>query len=57
VADREEPCLRHPLSGAEWVDAVTLAIAKTGMDAFLESCPWAVADILRQDWLPSPGYP
>ncbi len=39
---------------AEWADAVTLAIAETGMDAFPESYPWAVTDILRQDWLP-PG--
>ncbi len=36
---------------AVWADAVILAIVGTGMDAFPESCPWAVADILRPDWL------
>jgi len=39
--------------GAIWADAVTLAIDETGMGGFPDECPWALADILAQDWLPS----
>ena len=56
---KQVPSLQHRLADAEWLDAVwadavTLAIAESGMDAFPESCPWVMADILRPDWLP-PG--
>jgi hypothetical protein len=59
---KQVPSLQQRLADADWLDAVwadaiTLAIMETGLEAFPEACPWAVADILRQDWLPSPGYP
>lgn len=38
--------------GAIWADAITRAIEETGMGGFPEECPWAVADLLSQDWLP-----
>ena len=54
------PSLQHRLAATDWMDAVwadavSLAIAETGMDTFPEACPWAVADIPRQDWLPGLG--
>ena len=38
--------------GAIWADAITPALEETGMGGFPEECPWAVADLLNQDWLP-----
>ena len=35
-----------------WADAVTHAIAETGLDQFPEHCPWAMAEILDPNWLP-----
>ena len=37
-----------------WVDAKVLAEKETGLDigSFSEVCPWAMADVLAQDWLP-----
>ena len=37
-----------------WVDAKMLAEKETGLDigSFSEVCPWAMADVLAQDWLP-----
>lgn len=35
-----------------WADAVTAAIAETGLDSFPEDCPWPHAQILAPDWLP-----
>ncbi|MCO5762852.1 MAG: DUF29 domain-containing protein, partial [Chromatiaceae bacterium] len=59
VGESPRPRLGWPRSGGcprssprtLGADAVTFAIAETGMDAFPESCPWAVADILGQDRL------
>ena len=49
-----KPRLADPeWQGAIWADAVTLAINETGMGGFPDECPWALADILAQDWLPS----
>jgi hypothetical protein len=36
-----------------WGDAISLTIAETAMDCFPESCPWTMANILSEDWLPS----
>jgi Domain of unknown function DUF29 len=38
---------------ATWADAVVQAIKETGMGAFPESCPWSMADVLADDWLPT----
>ena len=37
-----------------WVDAKGLAEKETGLDigTFPEVCPWAMADVLAEDWLP-----
>ena len=35
-----------------WADAVSSAIAETGLDEFPEVCPWSLAEILDSDWLP-----
>jgi Domain of unknown function DUF29 len=37
-----------------WVDAKALAEKETGLDigAFPELCPWAMAHVLTEDWLP-----
>lgn len=37
-----------------WVDAKALAEKETGLDisTFPEACPWAMADVLAEDWLP-----
>jgi len=49
-----KPRLADPeWQGAIWADAVTLAINETGMGGFPDECPWALADILAQDWLPA----
>jgi hypothetical protein len=37
-----------------WGDAVLIAINETGMDSFPESCPWAIENILPEDWLQPP---
>jgi hypothetical protein len=39
------------LDGA-WGDAVTAAIKETGLDAFPETCPWSVDQILDSGFLP-----
>lgn len=54
---KQVPSLQTRLADAEWLgaiwaDAITRAIEETGMGGFPEECPWAVADLLSQDWLP-----
>ena len=56
---RETPSFFPLMQDGEWTDgvwgdAVTLAIAETGLDTFPESCPWNLSDVLADDWLP-PG--
>jgi hypothetical protein len=36
-----------------WSDAVAQATNETGIDTLPESCPWSVADILGEGWLPT----
>ena len=55
---KETPSLSPLLGDPEWVegawsDAVTLAISETGPDAFPEVCPWNLADMLADNWLPA----
>jgi ribosomal protein L29 len=56
----EAPSLRTKFKDAQWLDIVwakakSQAETETGLDidAFPENCPWAIEDILREDWLPS----
>lgn len=37
---------------AVWADAVIIAIRKTGIDNFPETCPWTIDNILSHNWLP-----
>ena len=53
------PSLQPALDDPEWVDdvwgdAVTLAAKETGLDItnFPEICPWRLADVLVEGWLP-----
>ena len=39
--------------GAIWADGVTLAINETGMGGFPQDCPWAIDEILSDDFLPA----
>ena len=55
---KETPSLGPLLSDPDWVegawgDAVTLAVSETGLDAFPEACPWPLADVLADGWLPA----
>ena len=38
-----------------WIDAKALAEKETGLDigTYPENCPWSMADVLAQDWLPN----
>ena len=36
-----------------WRDAVLIAVAETGLDAFPSQCPWVMADVLSEGWLPA----
>ena len=55
---KRTPSLRPLLTDPEWGegawgDAVTLAISETSLDAFPEACPWLLADVLGDGWLPA----
>ena len=52
------PSLNSLANDAEWLedawgDAVSIAINETGMGSFPESCPWAIENILSDNWLPT----
>jgi hypothetical protein len=54
---KKVPSLKPNLKDAEWLeiiwgDAIYQATKETGLEDFPETCPWAVADILAQGWLP-----
>ncbi len=54
----ETPSLRASLTNANWLegvwaDAVTKAIADTGLAAFPEDCPWAVEQVLATELYPA----
>jgi hypothetical protein len=53
----ETPSLKNKLGDAKWLstvwaDAVAQAIAETGIGEFPEECPWTVAAVLSEGWLP-----
>jgi len=55
---KETPSLKPLLNDAEWLDgtwadAVDSASKETGLDNFPETCPWSMADVLADGWLPS----
>jgi len=54
---KNTPSLKVSLNDIEWLedawgDAVSIAIHETSMDCFPEVCPWTIASILSEDWLP-----
>ena len=54
---KNTPSLKVSLNDTEWLedvwgDAVSISIHETGMDSFPEVCPWTIANILSEDWLP-----
>lgn len=55
----ETPSLKGSLVNPNWLlgvwaDAVTKAIAETGLAEFPEECPWTVDAILSQEFYPGP---
>ncbi len=54
---RETPSLKVSLKDENWLegvwaDAVTKAIAETGLDLFPEDCPWPIEQVLSQEFYP-----
>jgi ribosomal protein L29 len=54
---KETPSLRSSLTNPNWVegvwaDAVTKAVAETGLAEFPEDCPWSIAQVLAADFYP-----
>jgi len=54
---KNTPSLKASIYDTEWLDdvwgdAVSIAIHETGMDCFPEACPWTIANMLSEDWLP-----
>jgi hypothetical protein len=55
---KKTPSLKASISDTSWLDevwsdTVSIAASDTGLDAFPESCPWSMDDVLREGWLPS----
>lgn len=60
----EAPSLRNTLGDPAWLDlvwakAITQAEKETGLDVdvFAPACPWSIADVLTEGWLPGDGAP
>jgi hypothetical protein len=54
---KENPSLRASLTNPNllvgvWADAVTKAIAETGLAEFPDDCPWSVAQVLASEFYP-----
>jgi len=54
---KQVPSLKPKLSDSDWqdaiwADAVTKAIAETGLGGFPENCPWTIDDVLDDAFLP-----
>ena len=54
---KRTPSLKVMLSDQDWreeiwLDAMTLAMKETGLDALPEDCPWAWEELLDPEWLP-----
>lgn len=57
LALKETPSLKTRLNDEDWrsvnwAKALAQAITETGLDAFPETCPWSIEDILSEDCLP-----
>ena len=55
---QETPSLRTSFTDESWqkrawADAMDLATKETGLDTFPEVCPWSIADVLTEGWLPA----
>ena len=55
---KNTPSLKSCANDSEWLedawgDAVLITINQTGISNFPESCPWAIENILSEDWLPA----
>jgi hypothetical protein len=54
---KDTPSLRNKLIEGDWLQmvwkrAVSIAATETGLVDFPSSCPWSMADILKENWLP-----
>lgn len=54
---KKTPSLTNDLSDIDWIadaygDAVVQAIKETGLNTFPEVCPWSMAEVLNESWLP-----
>jgi hypothetical protein len=54
---KNTPSLKVSINDTEWLedawgDADSMTIHETGMDSFPEVCPWTIANMLSEDWLP-----
>lgn len=54
---RETPSLKTSLTDPNWLegvwaDAVSKAADDTGLDGFPDDCPWTMAEVMDQDFLP-----
>jgi hypothetical protein len=54
---KSTPSLQTSLANQDWVsavyaDSVSKAIDETGIDTFPEDCPWAMSDVLTENWFP-----
>jgi hypothetical protein len=55
---RKTPSLKYSLADTDWMsdvwaDAVDQAAKDTNLDIFPLSCPWDMADVLKDGWLPT----
>ena len=55
---KKTPSLKASLSDQDWVelawdDALAQAMNETGLGTFPEKCPWNMADVLTDGWLPA----
>lgn len=62
LATKETPSLKTSLVDDDWIkgvwaDAVSMAIKETGLDSFPENCPWTMAEVLSEGWLPEDSQP
>jgi Domain of unknown function DUF29 len=58
LALKDTPSLANDLHNSDWLaatwaDAVVQAIKETGIGTFPETCPWSMADVLSENWLPT----
>mgnify|MGYP003376118528 CR=1 FL=1 len=54
---KRTPSLQPMFTDTEWIedmwgDALDQATKETGLDTFSEVCPWSMADVLLEGWLP-----